>query len=71
MSGDGGGGDGSKIWMDGSNSINTFRYQLIRSSQRIDTWSPSLTSLIWFVRVPARIFDLTIRRPSLAVRSKV
>jgi hypothetical protein len=32
MSGDGGGGDGSKIWMDGSNSINTFRYQLIRSA---------------------------------------
>jgi hypothetical protein len=51
MCGDGGGGDGSKIWMDNSNSINTFRYQLIRSSQRIDLWSPSLTSLIWSVRV--------------------
>jgi hypothetical protein len=51
MCGDGGGGNDSKIWTDGSNSINTFRYQLIRSSQRIDMWSPSLTSLIWSVRV--------------------
>lgn len=51
MCGDGGGGDGSKIWMEGSKSINTSRYQLIRSSQRVDLWSPSLTSLIWSVWV--------------------
>ena len=48
MCGDGGGGDGSKIWRDGSNSINTFRYQLIRSSQRIDV--VTLTHLFNLVR---------------------